>query len=112
MAALPCLGHGNLSFEGIVAGKVVVVVDVGTVVVVVVPGRVVVVVPGSVVVVVVVVSLAVDEFAMSGVTSTKEATSTTLREKISKRPRRNNGRGDNFTHLPYFARHDVFVTEP
>jgi hypothetical protein len=79
----------------------------------VVPGSVVVVVvvvPGSVVVVVVVVSLSVVDCAMSGVTSTKEATRTTLSEKPSQRPRRNSGRADNFTHLPYFVRNDVLVT--
>jgi hypothetical protein len=97
-----------------IAGNVVVVVEVGIVVVVVVPGSVVVVVvvvPGNVVVVVGV-SRPVVERAMSGVTSTKEATSTRLSDKISKRPRRNNGRGDNFTHLPYFARIGVLVTGP
>jgi hypothetical protein len=94
---------------GIVAGNVVVVVVVGSVVVV--PGSVVVVVPGIVVVVVVVeVEVVVVECAMSGVTNTKDATSTALSERTIRRPRRNSLRGDNFTHLPYFVSRAELVT--
>jgi hypothetical protein len=110
MAALPCFGHGNLSFAGIVRGNVVVVVvvDVGTVVVVVDVGTVVVVVD-----VVVVVSLgAVVERAIVGVATTKIATNRPLRDTASTGPRRSNDRGVNFTQLPYFARPSILVTAP
>ena len=106
MAALPCAGHGSLYFPGMTVGNVVVVVvvDEGTVVVVVVDDVVVVVVDEGTVVVV------VDERAICGVTRMIDATSKPLTERAISVPRRKSGRGDNFTHLPYFAPWVTLVT--
>lgn len=96
MAALPCFGQGNLSLAGMVAGSVVVVV-VG------VEGNVVVVVVGvAIVVVVEVVDVVVDR-AIAGVISTSVVTNSPLAPRESNGPGRSSERGDNFTHLTYFA---------
>jgi dolichol kinase len=105
MAALPCFGQGNLSLAGIVAGSVVVVV---VVVVVVDVARVVV---EEVVVVVEEVVVVVDR-AIAGVITTSVATNRPLTPRVIKGPRRSNDRGDNFTHLTYFACQRILVTGP
>jgi hypothetical protein len=102
-----------LSFAGITAGNVVVVVEVDVVVV---PGSVVVVVPGSVVVVdvdvveVEVLVVVVEDRAIWGVTTMSVATNRPLTPTATSVPRRSNQRGDNFTHLPYFVRWVRLVT--
>ena len=96
MAALPCFGQGSLSLAGMVAGSVVVVV-VG------VEGNGVVVVVGvEIVVVVEVVDVVVDR-AIAGVISTSVVTNSPLAPRESNGPGRSSERGDNFTHLTYFA---------
>jgi hypothetical protein len=72
----------------------------------------VVVVPGSVVVVdvdvvevdVLDVVVVVDDRAISGVTTISVVINRPLTPTETSAPRRSNQRGDNFTHLPYFAR--------
>ena len=96
MAALPCFGQGSLSLAGMVAGSVVVVV-------VEVEGNGVVVVVGvEIVVVVEVVDVVVDR-AIAGVISTSVVTNSPLAPRESNGPGRSSERGDNFTHLTYFA---------
>ena len=95
IAALPCVGHANLSLAGITAGSVVVVVvvDVEGIVVVVVDKIVVVVVSRG----------AVVEWAISGVAATNVAIKRPPRDTTSSGPQRSKDRGVNFTHLTYFA---------
>ena len=96
MAALPCFGQGSLSLAGMVAGSVVVVV-------VEVEGNGVVVVVGvEIVVVVEVVDVVVDR-EIAGVITTSVVTNRPLAPRESNGPGRSSERGDNFTHLTYFA---------
>jgi hypothetical protein len=80
------------------------------VVVVVVPGNVVVVVVEVVEVEVLVVVVVVEDRAISGVTTMSVEINRPLTPTERRVPRRNSQRGDNFTHLPYFARNDLLVT--
>jgi hypothetical protein len=78
---------------------------VGSVVVVVaeVEGNVVVVVVGAAIVVVVEVVDVVVDRAIAGVISTSVVTNSPLAPRESNGPGRSSERGDNFTHLTYFA---------
>ena len=96
MAALPCFGQGSLSLAGMVVGSVVVVVAE-------VEGNVVVVVVGAAIVVVVEVVDVVVDRAIAGVISTSVVTNSPLAPRESNGPGRSSERGDNFTHLTYFA---------
>jgi hypothetical protein len=50
--------------------------------------------------------------AIAGVITTSVATNRPLTPRVIKGPRRSNDRGDNFTHLTYFACQRILVTGP